>query len=158
MIVQINVPQSRRDHSIGHDSALVSKMWGALKNAASAVTSDLQVLTKDTLNQAQQLLEKLDGNDEEDEEDPDARIDGDEGDEELPIATDQAATEVSKEVVQVSVCYCWYYSFLSILLILTCISKSRATGITLAWSHQAEEGTRSCQEGEQGPDGRVRAV
>ena len=79
-------------------------MWGALQT--------FQSLTKDTLNQAQQLLEKLDGDNEEiEEEDPDGRIDdGDEDEVKMKNATDQDTPEVSKEVVQVSACRrsCWY--------------------------------------------------
>ena len=80
-------------------------MWGALKNVAQVVSSDLSSLTKDTLNQAQQLLEKLDGDNEEIDEDPDGRIDDDEEDDvEIRNATDQDTSEVTKEVVQVSAC------------------------------------------------------
>ena len=72
-------------------------MWGAIRNAAQAVTTDLGALTKETLSSAQQLLEKLDGQneDDEEEEDPDGRIDDGDGEVGEPVV--QQSTETAQE-------------------------------------------------------------
>ena len=72
-------------------------MWGAIRNAAQAVTTDLGALTKETLSSAQSLLEKLDGQneEEEEEEDEEGRIDDDD-------IADDGEGEVGEPVVKQS--------------------------------------------------------